>query len=155
MNVHDASISIHLHHCEEKIIARFWSTRFTISVVSSWILPQPSKETEQMVERPWDRKKRKSSNAYSNLSNHRRMCFPNSSTCLNSFQRQSNEFVMLELPSNFQGEEVFQSRPGSRTPRVSCRSALKKVPRPISIENFCPWPQSATSAHCLHTEKYV
>lgn len=27
----------------------------------------------------------------------------------------------------WQGEEVFPSRPGSRTPRVSCRSALKNV----------------------------
>ncbi|CAJ1416044.1 unnamed protein product [Effrenium voratum] len=46
---------------------------FTVSVISSWILPQPSKEPEQMTER----------------------------------------------------DETL-SRPGSRTPRVSCRSALKK-----------------------------
>eukprot|EP00438_Fugacium_kawagutii_P005125 Skav215188 [mRNA] locus=scaffold3330:84841:85529:- [translate_table: standard] len=32
----------------------FLAILFTISVVSSWILPQPSKETEQMIERAWD-----------------------------------------------------------------------------------------------------
>ncbi|CAK9105380.1 unnamed protein product, partial [Durusdinium trenchii] len=58
---------------------------FTISVVSSWILPQPSKDTEQMTER----------------------------------------------------EEVFQSRPGSRTPRVSCRSALKKELELAWLERHC------------------
>eukprot|EP00435_Cladocopium_sp_Y103_P074799 s114_g51.t1 len=63
----------------------FLAILFTISVVSSWILPQPSKETEQMIER----------------------------------------------------EEVFPSRPGSRTPRVSCRSALKKELELEWLERHC------------------
>ena len=29
------------------------TARFTVSVISSWILPQPSKEPEQMTERRW------------------------------------------------------------------------------------------------------
>lgn len=63
----------------------FLAILFAISVVSSWILPQPSKENEQMIER----------------------------------------------------EEVFPSRPGSRTPRVSCRSALKNELESEWLERHC------------------
>ena len=164
MNVHDASISIHLHHGEE--IHGPFLIHFEVYYLGGVLLDPPTAKQRNRTDgrTPLGSQTLRGKPAMpSNLSNQRRVCSPRfqhmfvhvqifsndnqmNSSCLSCWVvPQENLKISLRetaISCNFQGEEVFQSRPGSRTPRVSCRSALKKVPRPISRENFSSWSQS-------------
>ena len=71
---------------------------------------------------------------FRNFQNSKRFCGTDTHSCPHMSPRHSRHTlnaIGIDWPmqSFTSGEEVFPSRPGSRTPRVSCRSALKKVPR--------------------------